>query len=160
VVRRLVGLVIFGAASGVLITAVMQTWSGILHGDWLVNAAVIGLGVSATSALVIGLAALIGPPGIGVAAIITLLIANPIAGAGAPPQFLPEPWGEVGRWFVPGASATLLRSVMYFPDAATAAQWAVLAAWLVVGVALALVGHHRTRAELSPPPEQLDRVTA
>ena len=59
---------------------------------------------------------------------------------------------------MPGASATLLRSVMYFPDAATAVQWVVLGAWLVAGVVLALIGHHRNRAELTPPAEQLERV--
>ncbi|WP_106816494.1 hypothetical protein [Microbacterium timonense] len=154
--RRLVGLVVFGAAAGALITLVMQTWFGILEGDWLLNAAVIGLGVSATSALIIGLASLMGPAGIVVAAVITMLIANPIAGAAAPPQFLPVPWGEIGQYFVPGASATLLRSVVYFPDAATAAQWLVLAAWLVAGVILALVGHHRTRAELTPRARELE----
>lgn len=158
VVRRLIGLVVFGAAAGALITLVMQTWFGILQGDWLLNATVIGLSVSATAALVIGLASVMGPPGIGVAALITLLIANPIAAAAAPPQFLPEPWGAIGQWFVPGASANLLRSVMYFPDAATATQWVVLGAWLVAGVVLALIGHRRSRAELTPPAEQLEAV--
>jgi hypothetical protein len=156
VVRRLIGLVVFGVAAGALITLVMQTWFGMLTGDWLLNATVIGLGVSATSALIIGLAALMGPPGIAVGAIITMFIANPIAGAAMPPQFLPEPWGAVGQFFVPGASATLLRSVMYFPDAATAAQWIILGAWLVGGVVLALIGHQRTRAELTPPERQLE----
>lgn len=157
VVRRLVGLLVFGIAAGAAITLVMQTWFGMLAGDWLLNAAVIGTGVTATSALIVGLAALIGPAGIGVGAIITMLIANPIAGATLPPQFLPDPWGAVGQYFVPGASATLLRSVMYFPDASTAPQWIVLGCWLVGGVVLALIGHHRTRAELTPPERQLER---
>jgi hypothetical protein len=156
VVRRLIGLVVFGAAAGALIALVMQTWFGMLTGDWLLNATVIALGVSATSALIIGLAAVMGPPGIAVGAVVTMLIANPIAAAAQPPQFLPEPWGAIGQFFVPGASSTLLRSVMYFPDAATAVQWMVLASWLVGGVVLALIGHHREPAELTPHPEQLD----
>lgn len=158
VVRRLVGLVVFGIAAGAAITLVMQTWFGIIQGDWVLNAAVIGLGVTATSALIVGLAAVMGPPGIAVGAVITMLIANPMAGAAAPPQFLPEPWGAVGQWFVPGASATLLRSVVYFPDAATAVPWLTLTAWLVGGVILAVIGHRRTRAELTPPAEQLEAV--
>jgi len=156
VVRRLVGLVVFGIAAGALIALVMQTWFGILTGDWLLNAAVLGLGVTATSALIVGLAALIGPPGIAVGAVITMFIANPIAGAATPPQFLPEPWGAIGQFFVPGASANLLRSVMYFPDAPTAPQWIILGCWFVGGVFLALVGHYRTRAELTPPARQLE----
>ncbi|MHC2998597.1 hypothetical protein [Microbacterium sp. HJ5] len=160
VVRRLLGLVVFGIAAGALITLVMQTWFGVLTGDWLLNAAVIGLGVSATAALIIGLAAVMGPPGIAVGAVLTMFIANPIASAAQPMQFLPEPWGAVGQFFVPGASATLLRSVMYFPDAATATQWIVLATWLVGGVVLALVGHHREAAELTPSAGRLEAPDA
>ncbi|MET0735935.1 MAG: hypothetical protein ABWY55_09905 [Microbacterium sp.] len=156
VVRRLVGLLVYGAAAGVLIVLVMQTWFGILQGPWLVNAAVVGLAVSATAALVVGLNALMGPPGIAVAAVITMLIANPIAGAAAPPQFLPEPWGAIGQWFVPGAAASLLRSVGYFPEAATIAQWLILGAWLVIGIVLALVGHYREAADIPPSAAQLE----
>ena len=103
---------------------------------------------------------LVGPPGIAIGAIVTMLIANPIAGAAAPPQFLPEPWGEVGQFFVPGASATLLRSVAYFPEAATLTQWLVLGAWLVGGVLLAMIGHFRTAAEIHPPARQLEKSEA
>ncbi|MFE7843786.1 hypothetical protein ACFUTX_01175 [Microbacterium sp. NPDC057407] len=157
VVRRLIGLVVFGLSAGALITLVMQTWFGLLAGDWLLNALVIAVGVSATSALIIGLAAVLGPRGIAVGAVITLLIANPISAAAQPVQFLPEPWGAVGQFFVPGASATLLRSTAYFPDASTAAQWTVLLCWLAAGVLLALVGRRREAAELTPPEDQLDR---
>ena len=152
VVRRLVGLVVFGLAAGALIVLVMQTWFGILAGDWLLNAAVVATSVTATGAFIIGMAALIGPPGIGVAAVVTMLIANPIAAAAIPMQFLPAPWGAVGQWFVPGASANLLRSTSYFPDAPTAAQWLILGAWIVGGVVFALVGHRRNAAELTPAP--------
>ena len=156
VIRRLVGLVVFGIAAGALIVLVMQTWFGILAGNWLLNAAVVATSVSATGAFIIGMAALIGPPGIGVAAAVTMLIANPIAAAAIPMQFLPAPWGEVGQWFVPGASANLLRSTSYFPDAATAAQWLILGAWIIGGVALALIGHRRSAGGLAPDPAQLE----
>ncbi|WP_243077158.1 hypothetical protein [Microbacterium sp. SS28] len=160
VVRRLVGLIVFGVAAGVLIVLVMQMWFGILAGDWLLNAAVVATSVTATGAFVIGMSALIGPRGIGVAAAITMLIANPLAAAAIPVQFLPEPWGAVGQWFVPGASANLLRSTSYFPDAPTTAQWLVLAAWIVGGVILALIGHRRNAAEIAPAPEQLEHEPA
>lgn len=156
VARRLLGLAVFAVAAGSLMALVMQTWFGILQGDWLLNAGVMGLGVAATSSVVIGFAALIGPAGIGIGAVITMLIANPIAGATAPAEFLPQPWDVVGQYFVPGASGHLLRSVVYFPDAATSTQWIVLAAWTLGGVILALLGHRRTRAEIEPPASQLE----
>ena len=160
VIRRLVGLLVFGVAAGAAIMLVMQTWFDLVPGNWLLNATVAGLGVTATAALVVGLASLLGPPGIGVGAVITMFIANPIAGAAAPLQFLPQPWGVVGQWFVPGASATLLRSVAYFPDASTVAQWLTLAAWAVAGVLLALVGHYRQSAEVRPPDRQLEPASS
>lgn len=156
VVRRLVGLLVFGVVAGAGIMLVLQTWFQLLEGNWWLNAAVAGLGVTATAALVIGLAALLGPPGIAIGAVITMFIGNPIAGASAPPQFLPGPWGQIGQWFVPGASASLLRSVSYFPEAPTASQWLTLLAWTAIGVLLALVGHSRQHAELPPPEQQLE----
>lgn len=156
VIRRLAGLVVFGAAAGAAIMLVMQTWFSLVPGNWLLNAAVAGLGVTATAALVIGFTSLMGPSGIGVGAVITMLIANPMAGAAAPVQFLPQPWGDVGQWFVPGASATLLRLAAYFPDATTVVPWLTLAAWTAVGVVLALIGHHRQRAEVPLPEGQLE----
>jgi hypothetical protein len=156
VIRRLVGLLVFAVASGAGIALVLQTWFGILQGPWLLNAAAAGLAVAATGAVIIGFSALIGPPGIAVGAVITMLIGNPLAAAAVPWQFLAQPWGAIGQFFVPGASATLLRSLSYFPDASTTAPWLTLAAWTAAGVVLALVGHFRTRAELTPPAEQLE----
>ncbi|MHC3000010.1 ABC transporter permease [Microbacterium sp. HJ5] len=141
--RRLVGLAAYGVGAGLLIVTILQSWFQIIQGPWLVNAAVAGLAVTATAALVVGLHSLIGAAGIGVAAVITMFIGNPIAGASAPPQFLPEPWGAIGQGFVPGASATLLRSTGYFPDAPTGSGWLTLVTWLVAGLVLALIGRTR-----------------
>ena len=51
-VRRLVGLLVFGVAAGALAALVMQTWFGLLQGDWLLNAAALGLGMTATAAFI------------------------------------------------------------------------------------------------------------
>ncbi|MGC5221343.1 hypothetical protein ACPW96_01960 [Micromonospora sp. DT81.3] len=155
-VRRLAGLVVFGFAAGALAALVMQTWFGLLQGDWLLNAAALGLGMSATAAFLIGMNAVFGRPGLGIAAIVTVLIANPISAAAVPMQFLPEPWGAIGQFFVPGAASNLLRSLSYFPDAATAVQWTILACWLIGGVVLALVGHYRDRPDMRVPSDQLE----
>ncbi len=158
-VRRLIGLLVFGVTAGALAALVMQTWFGLLQGDWLWNAAALGFGMAATAAFITGMNAVFGRPGLGIGAIITILVANPIAGATAPWQFLPEPWGQIGQFFVPGAASNLLRSLSYFPDAPTAPQWAILACWLVGGVVLTLIGHFRDQADMRVPADQLEPST-
>ncbi|HYJ50305.1 MAG TPA: hypothetical protein VEX12_10355 [Microbacterium sp.] len=155
-VRRLIGLLVFGVTAGVLAALVMQTWFGLLQGDWLLNAAALGLGMTATAAFITGMNAVFGRPGLGIAAIVTILIANPISAAAAPWQFLPEPWGQIGQFFVPGAASNLIRSLSYFPDAATAMQWTILTCWLIGGVVLTLIGHYRDQADLRVPADQLE----
>jgi hypothetical protein len=49
----------------------------------------------------------------------------------------------VGQWFPPGASATLVRDLAYFPAADTTFPWLVLAGWAVGGFLLAVLGHFR-----------------
>lgn len=155
-VRRLVALAVFGVLAGTFAALILQTWFGLLQGVWVLNAAALGLGMTATAAFIIGMNALFGRVGLGIAAAITVLFANPLSAAAVPVQFLPEPWGQIGQYFVPGAASNLLRSLSYFPDAATAAQWLILIAWTVVGVFLALVGHYRDQPDMHVPEEQLE----
>lgn len=155
-VRRLVGLAVFGVAAGAVSALILQTWFGFLQGDWLLNALALGLGMTATAAFIIGMNAVLGRAGLGIAAVVTVLFANPLSAAAVPVQFLLEPWGQIGQYFVPGAAANLLRSLSYFPDAATATQWITLLCWTAGGVVLTLVGHHRDEPDLHVPGEQLE----
>lgn len=148
VIRRLVALAGFAVSAGILLTLVLQTWFEYLQGDFWVNALVIGLSVLATSAFLVGCTSLLGPRGIGLGAIVTMLVANPLSGAAIPWQFIAAPWGIIGQYMVPGASNALIRSTSYFPDADATRQWWVLGAWTAFGVALALVGHYRDRATM------------
>lgn len=150
-VRRLVALAVFGLAAGVVSALVLQTWFGLLQGDWLLNALALGLGMTATAAFIVGMSAVLGRAGLGIAAIVTVLFANPLSAAAVPVQFLPEPWGQVGQYFVPGAASHLLRSLSYFPDAATAVQWTILGLWLAAGVVMTLLGRHADLREGQTP---------
>lgn len=141
--RRFTAIALYAVFGASGIVAIMQGWFGILHGDALPNVAAVALALFATGAVIVGLTALIGPPGIAVGSIITMLVANPIASATQPLQFLPEPWGAVGQFFVPGASVTLLRDLSYFTEADASASWLVLGAWALVGVLLMALGHFR-----------------
>lgn len=148
VIRRLVALGGFAVAAGLLLTLVLQTWFEYLQGNFWLNSLVMGMSVLATAAFIVGCTSLLGPRGIGLGALVTMLIANPLSAAAIPWQFLATPWGILGQYMVPGAANALVRSTSYFPDADTARQWWVLVAWTAVGVVLALVGHYRDRATM------------
>jgi hypothetical protein len=141
--RRLVSLTAYAVIAGAGLAAIMQPGFWVLQGAYLANASAIALSLFATGAIIVGMSAVIGPPGIAVGAILTLLIGNPISAAAQPLEFLPKPWGAIGQWFVPGASITLLRDLSYFPEADATMPWLVLAGWAVVGVALMFAGHYR-----------------
>ena len=86
-------------------------------------------------------------------------MANPISAAAIPVEFLPEPWGAIGQWFPPGAAATLLRDLSYFPAADTTFPWLVLAGWAAGGILLSLLGHFRTAGGRSPTRRPRMRMT-
>ncbi|MGO4586592.1 hypothetical protein AB4Z38_22310 [Arthrobacter sp. 2RAF6] len=148
--RRLVGVMAYAAASGIVVVAIAQDWFGILQGDAIANGIAIGSSTLAIGGLVVGVTALLGPRGVAIGAALALLIGNPMSGSTQPRQFLPDPWGAVGQWFAPGASATLLRDLSYFPDAATTFPWLVLSGWVALGVVLVAAGHTRSRGILVP----------
>ncbi|WP_369047125.1 ABC transporter permease [Sinomonas sp. P10A9] len=141
--RRLGAILAYGVLAGLGLAGILQGWFHILQGDFSANASAIGLGVVATAAIIVSLNALIGRAGIALGAVITLFVGNPLSSLTQPKEFLPAPWGDLGQWLVPGASGTLLRDLSYFPDAATAFPWLVLAGWAVLGAVLIAVGHFR-----------------
>jgi hypothetical protein len=155
-VRRLVALGGFAVVAGIALALVLQTWWGYLQGDFWVNALAIGLSVLGTSAFVVGCASLLGRAGIAVGAVITVLFASPLSAAAVPWQFLAEPWGAIGQYFVPGAANWLIRSLSYFPEAHNSMQWWVLSGWAALGILLTVVGHFRSRPTMHVPDETLE----
>lgn len=156
VFRRLVALAGFAVAAGLLLSLVLHTWFGYLQGDFWVIALAMGMSVLATSAFIVGCTSLIGNPGIGIGAVLTMLVGNPLAAAAVPWQFLAAPWGAIGQFFVPGAANTLLRTLSYFPDADPSGQWWILAGWTLVGLVLAVSGHFRSAPSMHVPDATLD----
>ncbi|MEV4713647.1 hypothetical protein [Micromonospora sp. NPDC049374] len=136
---RLVGLAATGVLAGLVGVVVLHGWLGVIAGDWLAEGAAIGLFALAASAVVAGLGALLGRPGIGLGALLVFLIGNPLSAVGAAPELLPQPWGALGQWLPVGAGGTLLRSVAFFDGAGAGRPIVVLAGYAVVGLALVLV---------------------
>jgi hypothetical protein len=149
---RLFGVLLFSALAGLAGTFVLQTWLGILGGDFLPVASVIGLIVLAVSASVLGLASLLGPAGIGLGAILIMLVGNALAGVAAAPELLPQPWGEVGQWLPIGAGATALRSATWFDFAGSGPALLTLGSWAAAGLLLLVIARLRQPTP-QPAPE-------
>lgn len=161
--RRVLAVTVYSVVGGLLLTAILQGWFGSLQGDYWLNAAAIALSLAAIAAPITGFVALLGRAGIAVGPVVMLLFANPISGAAIPKEFFPAPWGDVGQWFPPGAAATLLRDLSYFPAADTTFPWLVLLAWTAGGILLSIVGHFRTAGGAEPDAEAAhadDRIEA
>ncbi|WEK60900.1 MAG: hypothetical protein P0Y60_16605 [Candidatus Microbacterium colombiense] len=141
--RRILGTVIYAIVGGVVLTSILQGWFGSIQGDFWLNASAFTLALAAIGAPIIGFFSLIGRAGIAVGPVVMMLFANPISGAALPAQFLPGGWGAVGQWFPPGAAATLVRDLSYFPSADATMPWLVLGCWAVGGLLLAALGHAR-----------------
>ena len=139
-----VGLVLAGGTlAGLLAAALTQTWLGALPGAWLGIAGAVALAVVAVAAAVTGLAAHLGRAGIGIGAVLMMLVANPWAGVATAPELLPEPAATIGQLLPTGAAGGLLRSVAYFDGAAAGPYLVVLGSWAVAGLVLVAAAARR-----------------
>jgi hypothetical protein len=133
-------LVAVASLSGLVTIAVVQWWLGVIEGPWLLNAAVLSLGVLAVGAAVTGLAALIGRAGIAVMALLMVFVGNPWSGNVSAPELLPKAAGFVGQLLPPGAGGQLLRSTAFFDGAGAGGPLAVLLVWIGLGLGAVLAG--------------------
>ena len=127
----LVGATAVGAAMAV----------GVLPGGFWAQWLAMSAGILAIGAAVAGIVSLVGIAGMGIAVLVFMLAGMPLAGVGAPPEYLPWNWGRVGQGLPLGATGTALRSAAFFADGAlvgpgAGAAYAVLAGWIVIGYAL------------------------
>ncbi|MEU0133244.1 ABC transporter permease [Streptomyces sp. NPDC006296] len=145
--RAALTLVGASALVGVAATAIAHGWLGVLTGAPWTEAGAIGLTVLAMASAVAGLAALLGTKGIGLGALLMVLLGNSFSGVTSAPELLPEPVGMIGQWLPPGAGGSLLRSVAFFDGAAASGAVLTLAAWAAPGLAAVLIGGRRKTAD-------------
>ena len=139
--RRFATATLYAVIGGALTALILSTWFGFIPGDFATLWAAFAATYLATASFMIGLGTLLVPAaGLGLGAVVTMFIGNPISGASMPSAFLPGAWGQIGQMMVPGASSTLLRSIAYFPEAATSGQWLVLGSWIAFGLLTGVIG--------------------
>ena len=149
---RRTGLLVAGSVlAGLAATAVVQSWLGVVGGDWVANAAALSLTVLALASVVAGLQAVLGAPGVALGALTMILVGNPFSGIASAPEMLPRPVGAIGQLMPPGAGGNLLRSTGFFDGAAAGGHVAVLAAWAAGGLALLYLRSLRARRAATVP---------
>lgn len=149
--RRIATATLYAVIAGALTALILSTWFGFIPGDFATLWAAFAATYLATASFMIGMGALLVPAaGLGLGVVVTMFIGNPISGASMPSVFLPGAWGQIGQVMVPGASSTLLRSIAYFPEAATSGQWLVLGSWIAFGLLAGVIGW--TLKERRPAP--------
>lgn len=145
--HRMLGSLGVSLIGGLVVALILQSGYELFDPElsvWAI-AGVIALGIAATSLAVTGLGSLIGIPGVAIGAVLTIFVANPLAGLASGWWWLPAPWGIIGQYLPIGATGDLLRSVAFFDgQGGTRALW-VLLTWALVGALLIILGSRRER---------------
>lgn len=147
---RLGALITAAAMAGLAGAAITQSWLGVIGGNWVANAAVLGLTVLAIASLVAGLDAVWGRIGQVVAAMLMVFIGNPFSGVSSAPELLPQPVGRLGQLLPPGAGGNLLRSTAFFDGNGAAVHLTVLLVWVGLGLTPLIWAGLRSRQESRP----------
>ncbi|WP_051942672.1 ABC transporter permease [Streptacidiphilus rugosus] len=134
--QRLLMLLLSAAAVGAAAVTVSQGWLGALEGNAAANAGVVALMVLAVSSVVCGLAIRLGAKGIGLGALVLMLLGNAWSGVMSAPELLPGFASWAGRLLPVGAGATALRDAAFFGGHRIGFPLLVLAAWIVAGLGL------------------------
>lgn len=140
--RRVMAVLLPIGAAAVGATAVGVAMSiGVLSGGFWAQWLAMSTGIWAIGAVVAGVVSAVGTAGVGIVALVVMLIGMPLSGIASPPEFLPSIWGALGQSLPLGATGTALRSATYFAPsgligAGAAAAYAVLLGWIVVGYGL------------------------
>ncbi|MGW4054721.1 ABC transporter permease [Streptomyces sp. NPDC004779] len=139
------------ALAGLTAAALAHGWLGALTGNFWAEAGVLALTVLAIGAIFAGLATLLGKPGFGLAAVLTVLAGNAFSGMAGAPELLPSGIGLIGQWLPPGAGGTALRSVSFFDGAGAGGPLLVLSLWAAAGLAALALGGRRRTVPVSAP---------
>lgn len=136
----------FSFLAAVTICVILDSWLGVVTENFWGVTAGLTLGMMAISFSITGLGALMGYPGIGLGAVLAVLVGNPLSGLTSAPEFLPKGLGLLGQFLPPGANGTLLRSMAYFDGAGSAGVILILCCWVGFGAALLALDGVRQRA--------------
>lgn len=149
----------FAVLGGLSFAALQQFWLGTIDGNYLANAGIMAVTVTAIGMTVVGLDALVGKIGLGLGAVTMFLVGNALSGAASAPEMLPTGWGTLGQLLPVGAAASALRSAAFFDGNGSAGPLLVLGAWTVFGLVLLGIARLRTRGSVEPCEESAGELS-
>jgi hypothetical protein len=105
----------------------------------------------AVTASISAMVSLVGSAGAGLGAVLYFLLGAPISGAATALPLMPPFWRHFGQALPPGAGGTLLRRVLYFPEAPLGTPILTLSLYagvgaLVLGIVNAVAGAQRRKS--------------
>lgn len=143
--RRVIAAIGVAVIGGLTVVACLQFIIGTFDGSfWLTSLAGM-FGIAATCFTVLGLRELLGGAALGIAAVLLVLLGNPLSGLSSAREMLPNPWGHVGQLLPPGATGALMRDVSFFDGYGARGPVITLACYLLVGSALYVLAVRRAR---------------
>ncbi|WP_214109581.1 hypothetical protein [Acrocarpospora catenulata] len=125
---------------------------GALPGAYLGLVAV-SAAVTFTLGLVVsGLVRLLGTPGVGLAALLFVVVGVPASGGPLGARFIPEWYAAIGNVLPIGQGTVAIRNTVFFDGHALALPLTVLGAWALAGLVLLLVPVRRPALAPQPVP--------
>jgi len=140
---RLAGILAFSAVGGAVVAGVLQLWFGSVVSVFWPVAGSMALGIAALALPLAGLHQLVGGKGFTIGAMTMMFLGNPLAGIATTGAWLPAGLGAFGQLLPPGATGALVRSAAYFGGSGGLVPALTLAAWVVVGAVLNVLGIRR-----------------
>ncbi len=123
-------VILAGLATGLIVDPLL----GALTGHFWQVALLTALVALAVSAVTGALAQLLGPPGIGLAALLLIILGNSSSGGPVPYRFLPDGFRQVSQFFPSGAGVTSVRHAVYFAGESMTQPVMVLVCWALAGL--------------------------
>jgi hypothetical protein len=135
---RIGALAGFAIVAGILSVVMLRACFGVFTGHVVALSAIAPLTIFAGAAATAGMQAAAGPAGTGLAILLFVILGNPASGGPFARPLLPGLWRTIGGVLPPGAGMDLARSALFFDGARTLGPILVLAAWALLGAALAI----------------------
>lgn len=137
---RLTVALVFAVLAGLLGMGTAAWIAGDYGPGFWAAAGLLMLASGAVGAAVAGSARLLGAPGLGLAALVVVLLDLVSSGGPVGSQLLPDFYRWLAPWMPAGPLYDGLRGALYFDGAGLAGPLAVLSGWLIGGIALLGLG--------------------